>query len=792
MRRLLLYTLAGLSMLILVIAIISYVANAGWQHDSPKFLAALVVSAVGAVGFIRTTLEIPKIVRELRQKRPAAAPSISQSFSAPVTQTEPQNVIANTLQSAKIPGPIIENQDTQNLTDSIPSPLFSIPDPPTDFTGRRVELNDSLRDVESRGLIIAGQSGSGGVGKAPLAYKIAQSVAPRYPDAQIYLDLRGSHEQQPLSPAEAMSYVVHAYHPNIKLPEDEIELGGMYRSVLQKKQALLLMENARNRQQVEPLIPPTGCLLLVTSHQHFTLPGMKTYRLRRLPPEDAEKLLLKIAPRIGEYAGKLAELCGCLPLALRVAASGLKERPDLSVPGYLSRLEEVEQRLEFTGVEASLTLSCDLLDENTQRYFRLLAVFPGSFDRPAAASVWGMEANPAREILGELLRFNLIEYNSSTRRYKLHELTRLFAGKLLEEEQREAAFKLHAGHYLQVLGTADQLVRKGGDAIKLGLALFDIEWGNIQAGHAWSVENAAQDENASRWCMDYPAAGSNIINIRFLPAQMIAWPEAAVESSRQIGDRKSEGDWLSSLGNAYHDLGQLERAIGYYQQALMITREVGDRRAEGADLSNLGLTYRDLGQLERAIEYLQQALVISREIGDLRWEDADLGSLGNAYYELGQVERAVDYHQRALAISRVIGDRRNEGSHLGNLGNAYRDLGQVERAIESYERALAIARGIGDLRGEGNRLGNLGNAYSDLGHLERAVGYYQQALSIAREIGDRSAEGNHLANLGNVYRDLGQVEQARDYLEQALRIFEEIKLPQAEQVREWLSEINSS
>ena len=222
----------------------------------------------------------------------------------------------------------------------------------------------------------------------------------------------------------------------------------------------------------------------------------------------------------------------------------------------------------------------------------------------------------------------------------------------------------------------------------------------------------------------------------------------------KLTSRHNHGAILGNLGNTYSALGQVERAIEYYEQALAISQEIGDRCNEGTWLGNLGNAYYVLGQVERAIKYYEQALTISQEIDDRRGEGADLGNLGNAYFALGQVERAIKYYEQALAISQEIDDRRNRGTWLGNLGNAYTDLGQVERAIEYHELALAISREIGDRRGESADLGNLGNDYYVLGQVERAIEYYEQALAIAREIGDKRGEGHWLNNLGVVFKDL--------------------------------------
>jgi tetratricopeptide (TPR) repeat protein len=254
----------------------------------------------------------------------------------------------------------------------------------------------------------------------------------------------------------------------------------------------------------------------------------------------------------------------------------------------------------------------------------------------------------------------------------------------------------------------------------------------------------------------------------------IDYYEQALAIAREIGHRQNESTTLGNLGNAYSDLGQVDKAIEYYEQGLAIAREIGHRQGEGNHLGNLGNAYSDLGQVEKAIEYYEQALAIAREIGHRQGEGNHLGNLGNAYSDLGQVEKAIEYYEQALAIAREIGHRQGEGADLGSLGNAYRDLGQVDKAIEYYEQALAISREIGHRQNEGIWLGSLGNAYRDLGQVDKAIEYYEQALAIAREIGHRQGEGNHLGNLGNAYSDLGQVEKAIEYYEQALAISREI------------------
>jgi len=238
------------------------------------------------------------------------------------------------------------------------------------------------------------------------------------------------------------------------------------------------------------------------------------------------------------------------------------------------------------------------------------------------------------------------------------------------------------------------------------------------------------------------------------------------------------GRLLGTVGSGHYRLGRAEKAIGYYERALVISRETADRQSMGVQLGNLGLAYADLGEVEKAIGYYEQALVISREIGDRRLEGNRLGNLGNAYADLGEVEKAIGYHEQALVISREIGDRHSEGNSLGALGWAYARLGEAGKAIGYYEQALVISREIGDRHGEGARLGNLGTTYTTLGELEKAIGCHEQALVISRELGDRRGEGYDLGSLGLAYALLGEVEKAIGYTEHALRIGQEIKHPQ--------------
>jgi tetratricopeptide (TPR) repeat protein len=672
------------------------------------------------------------------------------------------------------------------LSSIAPTRLHEAPRPPADFTGREDELKELLAAIEAGGVTISGLQGMGGIGKTALALKLVELLKPSYPDAQFFLDLKGA-STQPLSVGEALAHVVRAYHPAAKLPESESELRGFYLSVLEGRRALLLMDNAANAAQVEPLIPPVGCLLLVTSRQHFTVPGLAAKNLDTLSTADARDLLLTIAPRIETQADEIAALCGHLPLALRLAATALVKYRNLSAADYVRRLRDRQQRLRL--IDASLSLSYELLSEALRERWRWLAVFPDTFASYSAAAVWEVEVDEAQDILGELMATSLVEWNEKSGRYRQHDLARLFADAKLSAEERAVGQKRFAIHYKDVLAGAKKLYMEGGESLLRGLALFDLEWGNIQTGHAWLTRQAEAADAEMDWLgMAYSEAGVYVLNLRQHSRERILWLEIALAASRRLQDRQGEGAALGNLGLAYADLGETRRAIQFFEQALLIDREIGDRPGEGAALGNLGLAYKNLGETRRAIQFNEQALPILREIGNRHGEGAALGNLGLAYKNLGETHRAIEFYEQSLVIAREIGDRRGEGAALSNLGNAYYLLGETRRAIQFHEQQLAIVREIGDRRGEGIALGNLGLAYADLGETRRAIQFYEQALLIHREIGDRRGEGNDLWNMSLALDQLGERAQAIQNAEQALTIYEQIEDPNAAKVREQLAE----
>jgi tetratricopeptide (TPR) repeat protein len=568
-----------------------------------------------------------------------------------------------------------------------------LPAPKPDFTGSRAELDElkaHLRHDGQRGVAIAGVQGMGGVGKTELAINLAAELKAEYPDAQIFLDLRGVSER-PVTSEQALEFAIRSLDPQLigRLPEAIAELQSLYRSLLDGKRALLVWDNARDAAQVEPLIPPAGSAMIVTSRLHFTLPGLFARNLEALPEADARLLLLRIAPRLTEtQAGQLAKLCGRLPLALRLVGSALAERPNIKPEKYAEQLADAGKRLAL--VDASLSLSFALLDETQRGLWPRLAVFPATFDDAAAGAVWQMAEDDVMGALAELIRYSQVDYDPQSDRYELHDLARLFADARMEEQERHATRASHAQHFCGVLAEAGNLYLAGGEQVKAGLALFDRERANIEAGMAWATSRMEADWQAAELCVEYPNAGAYVIQLRLHPREQIRWLETQLVAARRLQRRDYEGDALGNLGLAYADLGEVRKAVEFFEQQLIIAREISDQRSEGHALGNLGMAYYYLGEARKSIEFHEQSLVISREISDRRGEGDALNSLGLAYFDLGEARKAIEFHEQYLAIAREIGDRRGEGNALWNTARALDGLGERWRAVECAEAALKI------------------------------------------------------------------------------------------------------
>ena len=573
-----------------------------------------------------------------------------------------------------------------------------LPAPVADFTGREDDIDTLVKRLRNHETAaITAIDGQGGVGKTELAYYVGREVRDHYPGGQILLNLRGL-DPNPVTPEDAMARVILALEPEQKLPDKAEQIAGLYHGLLADRGVLILADNAKDSDQVQPLIPSPPSALLITSRQTIQLAGIERVDLDELPSGEAHTLLRSILgskPAADDEVAGVARLCGNLPIALRVAGDYLAAAPALSVRLYLERLGTKPADMTHQGrkVRAVLADSVEALERENHslvKKWRSLAVFPAPFDRQAAEAVAEFEGDEMDALVGR----SLVIYDRDQERFRLHDLMRELAEEGWEEDEAHQAHRRHAAHYLDVAERADDTYLKGGKRVLEGLRLFDQERVQIETGQAWAAGHAAEDDEAAVLAQSYPLRAPWVLELRLHPRERIRWLEASAEAARKLGNRADEGITAGNLGIAYRQLGETRRAIEYYEQDLEIARETGDRRGEGTTLGNLGSAYYQLGETRHAIEYYEQHLEIARETGDRRGQGNALQGLGIAHADLGETRRAIEYHEQVLEIARETGERRGEGSALGNLGNAYSALEQRDKAITHYGQQLEALPGF--------------------------------------------------------------------------------------------------
>jgi DNA-binding SARP family transcriptional activator/Tfp pilus assembly protein PilF len=687
-----------------------------------------------------------------------------------------------------------------------------------DFTGRGGELEqlDTLLAPGGRaqaeggptGTVIAIVAGTAGVGKTALAVHWAHRVASAFPDGQLYVNLRGHASAPPLRAVEALTLLLRALGVDPeRVPVEEQEAAGLYRSLLAGKRMLVVLDNAAGADQVRPLLPGSaGCVVLVTSRDRLdglvAREGARRLTLGVLPPAEARALLSRIIDRERveaepPAAAELARLCAYLPLALRIAAANLAAHPHHSIAAYNRELAG-DDRLAALAVDgdgeaavrAAFELSEAALPAEARRLFRLLGLVPGpDVSAGAAATLAGISAERAHLLLERLAGAHLLDQHAPGR-FAFHDLLRLYAGQLARARERPAArqeaVERLLGWYLRRADAAarvlyphllrlppQELARLAGSGFHEGeqaepLAWLDAERPNLVAA-VWHA--AAHGPRPAAWLLADTLRG--YFALRRHTVDWLAAARAGLAAASSDGDARAQAACRLSLGHAYWSLGGYPSAAEHYQAALALARRAGWEEGEATILANLGLVHWELGQLEPAADQLAQALALDRRTGRRAGQANHLANLGFVERELGRLDRAADHCAEALALYRELGSRGGEANALSNLGLVHHDLGHLDRALTHLTEALARYRAIGDRSNEGDTLNALAAVHRDHGRYTEARDHAQAALALARKIGDRRTQADSLNTLAATYERLGRHRQALGHHAQALQLARE-------------------
>jgi tetratricopeptide (TPR) repeat protein len=690
------------------------------------------------------------------------------------------------------------------------------------FTGRARELEaltrmlDRMGDSMTGAMVISAIGGTAGVGKTALAVRWAHQVSGRFPDGQLYVNLRGYDPGQPMPAADALAGFLRSLGvPGPDVPPEQEQRAARYRSLLADKQMLIVLDNAGSADQVRPLLPGTpACIVLVTSRDALAglvaRDGATRLDLDVLSLAEAVALLRTlIGARVDaepDAAAELADQCCRLPLALRVAAELAATRKDMPLAALTAELANLGTRLDMleagedpsTQVRTVFSWSYRHLDADTARIFRLLGLHPGPHAEPyATAALVGATVPQARRALDVLARAHLVQ-PAGPGRYGLHDLLRGYARELTaaadtSQEQHAALTRLF-DHYLHTAATAmDTLVpaeRHRRPRIPapttpvppLADPTAAREWldGERAALVAVVAYTAAHDwpGHATRMAA---ILASYLLNGGHLPEASTIFSHA-LGAARRTGDRAAEATALNRIGGIDWQQSRYQQASDHNRQALALFREAGDRAGMARALSEMGLAETQLGRYEQAIRYHQEAVAIHHDIGDRFGEARALGNLGIAPLLQGRYQEAAGYYRQSLDLSREIGDRPCIAYALARLGSVDLRLGRHEDAAGYLQQALAVFRDIPSKGGEAETLVKLGEVYQALGRYEQAAGTFEQVLAISYEIGDPVLEAVALNGLGDVLFQAGDADKARERHAAALELVSKADAPR-EQAR---------
>jgi tetratricopeptide (TPR) repeat protein len=673
------------------------------------------------------------------------------------------------------------------------------------FTGRAAEL-EALTGMVSdasgtRTAVISALVGTAGVGKTALAVHWAHQIAQRFGDGQLYVNLRGYDPGQPVAAADALAGFLRALGvPGQEIPDEIEERARLYRSRLAGRRVLVVLDNARDGEQVRPLLPgDPGCVAVVTSRDALAglvaADGARRLDLDLLPLADAVGLLRSlIGPRAAHDPGATAELaglCARLPLALRIAAELAAARrttplAELVAKLAAGRLDGLDAGEDRADVRAVLSWSYRQLPDDAAGAFALTGLHPGGdLDAHAAAALTGTTAGQARKVLGQLHRASLLQA-AGPGRYGMHDLLRAYA-------REQAAARDTGGRCQQALtGLFDYYLAAAATAMDVlypaearrrpriaptaavvpamageadARAWLDAEQANLVAvvahcaGHGWPDHAAGLAGTLFR----YLISGSHLPEARTIYGH-------ALQAARQSGDPAAEAGALNGLGGLAMMKGRFRDAVCCYQAALEAYRHCGDRARQAAVLQNLGATENELHDLRSAAGYCREAIAAYDDAGDSLGAASALVTLAATETELGSYDLASRHFRRALPVLRDAKDEVGEAEALEGLGELSLRRSQLAQAAACYEQALAIYRRTDNPAGVADQLRRLGEVSLRQAENQQAISCLRQALALYRQAGCQHGEITALRLLAEALHGAGQPAAARAALSAALRL----------------------
>jgi DNA-binding SARP family transcriptional activator/tetratricopeptide (TPR) repeat protein len=653
------------------------------------------------------------------------------------------------------------------------------------FAGRASALKTLDNLLSETAMAVAVVSGTPGVGKTALAVHWSHSVRSRCPDGQIFVSLRGfGPTGQVVSPQEALRSLLDGLGvPPERVPATLDAQAALYRSVVDGRRLLLVLDNARDVEQVRPLLPGTATVVVVvTSRAQLTgllATGASSVPLGLLSRLEAEELLTnRLGPAVVAQRDALDQVitaCARLPLALSIAVARTRQT-NFPLSALAAELGEANDRLTALevgdpagDVRAVLSWSYATLSEPAARLFRLLGLALGpDFDVPALASLAGVPERDVRAPLRELTRASLVtEYAVGA--YSLHDLLREYAAELARREDsadaRHAATVRLLDHYLHTAYAADHLLNPTREPILLPLdepaaGACPVRFKDLADAMAWFGEHQTVLVAALR-----QAAASGLDRLAF----QLAWTLDTYSSRK----------------------GHLHDQVEAWQTAIEGAERLGELPARAYAHRNLSQAENRLGRYVEANDNLKRALDLFTTVGDRIGQARTQHHLAYLWGQQKQPAIALGHAQQALALYSGTDDRTGQAEALNAIGWYHAMLGEFEQTLSHCRRALEIFEPDDDLHGATAAWDSLGYAHHHLGHHTEAIDCYQHGLASARSLHHDYFVAELLVHLGEALQAAGQTAEARVAWVEAEQLLTVLDDPSVTGVRESLSRLDA-
>lgn len=658
------------------------------------------------------------------------------------------------------------------------------------FVGRVAEvkmLSAFLEDARASGgvAVISAVNGMAGVGKTTLALHWAHQVTDRYPDGQLYVNLRGFDPyDSPVQPAEAIQGFLTAFGVDpAGLPANPEAQAALYRSLLAGRQVLIVLDNARDTDQVRPILPGSpSCMVIVTSRNRLTglvaTEGAYPLRLDILSPGEARELLVRHlgAARVAEEPAAVAEIidrCAGLPLSLGIVAARATEDAHIPLRDLAMELSDIHSRLDaldagdsMTNVRSVFFWSYKGLSEEAARLFRLLGVHPGpDITVHAAASMSRMTTIATRKALDGLAQAHLITKHVAGR-YAFHDLLRAYAAEQAEtvDTAAELAEVLHRAveHYLRSAHSGMLAL----DPHRAGVDLTPAPAG-------LTIETFADYDSAMQWFeSEHPVLLAMITQASAEGLHAQVW--RLVWCLTDFFDRN--GYW--------HDQATVQLI------ALTSASRLADPLGRAHSSRGLAHAYTRLGRYAEAEPLYQQAIDEFAALGDVDRQAGTHLNFAWMFELLKRYDRALEQARTGLRLYRTAAHRVGEAQALNAVG-WYQTLGgDHHSALRNCEDALSLIRMLDIPHDEAYTLESIGYAHQHLGHYAESVSYYQEALETFLRLGDRYYVATMHARLGELLEASGDRAAARDHWHQAVSILDTLRHRDADRLRSALHDMD--